>query len=328
MSRLISMFQTQILRAIARRNYLFMILVMTLLTIFMAVYFTSEWDRKERIAVVTKEKSFPIHHQDLHIEILEKVPPTSKLLMNQYDAVLVDQGEGKFYILTLKSRDYKSTLKKVLANPETASKPVAEKTGVGVTLLGYLTLFVLLEGLMFMIFFTEDKQNRTFLRTVTTPAGISRYFLVQSLFTFMILYVPTFLLLVMTKEGFGFDIGFSYGKYGFLLALLSLLSTSFALFMTAIVEKSDNNLSFSASLVVLTSLLSGSFYPVQQEGFMERLTYWLPQKRFLDLTMDLEQQTPLWDHTGEISYLLCICLILLSTGITLCTRRFREGRYG
>lgn len=314
-------------RAVANRHAILTTLGMTLMTLFLAIYFTSQFEMKSHIAVVTDAQSLKFQTRQFQMSILEEVPPTSALVRNKYDAVLIDRGDGQYDILTLKNEDFKERLQQAITDPEAAASADDTTRGIGTNIFGFLVMLVLLEGLLFMNFFTEDKQYGTFKRTVVSPAGIGRYLIAQCLFTFSIIYVPTLGLLMIVKEVFGIDIGFAYSMYAFLLAMLACLAAAFALFMAAIIEKTDNMLSFSASIIVLTSLISGSFYAKTHDGIMETMTQWLPQKQFLTVVQGLERQESLFDFLGEIGYVFCFALVLLGTGIGICTRKFRQGHY-
>lgn len=327
MKGIAKLLSNHLLRAIAQRGLILTTLTLTLLSIFIAVYFTSTFEMKGRIAVVTKDKSLDIQHIPYHVDIVQEMPPTSKLVLKKYDAVLIDQEKGQFDIVTIKSDIFTSQLERAITHPERITQTDETERGIGTNILGFLMMFVLLEGLMFMTFFTEDKQIGTLRRIVTTPVGLSRYLATQCLFTFMMTYLPTFGILVIAQEWVHIDIGLTYPAYSMLLALLALLSTGFALFMTAVMENPDNILSFSAGIVVLTSLISGSFYSIQHKGMMEWLTNLLPQKQLLTLAQGLEQKGSLWSCTGELSYMLLLTGVLFFAGIVVCHYRFRQGRY-
>lgn len=259
---------------------------------------------------------------------------------------------GEIEVFTVKSVAFKTKLLQALTLPATkATLPASQDTksrvksksdplttagnaspeeatrGIGANIVGYLVMFILLGGLLFMDFFTADKQKGTFKRIATSPAGIGRYLAAQYAFTFAFVFVPSLALLVATKEVFRLDIGFTYGEYAFLLALLALLSSAFALVVTAAMEKADNIFSFGSSVIILTSLLSGSFFALAKDSAIAYVSHVLPQKHVMTLAQGFERQAPLADYVGEISYVLLFVAVSFAVGVVICARKFRTGNY-
>ncbi|MBU5442312.1 ABC transporter permease [Paenibacillus sp. MSJ-34] len=321
-----SVFRNNMNRMKSRKNYLFSTLAMTIAAMAFAIYFTAAFDMKGSIAVVTEADEMPIGTKDFRVERLAEVPPKSQLVRGKYDAVIVDQGNGTHKIETVKGDAFKEKLQQALASPERPQSEEA-KRGVGMNILGFLIMFVLLEGMLFMNLFAEDKANGTLRRVIVSPASLTSYMLAQSLFCFVILYAPTYVLLVAAQTLLGLDLGFTLLQYAWLLGLLAALATAFALFMTAWIDSLDNAMMAAASIIVLTSILSGSFYTFSHGGLMKVVVSLLPQKQFLNLVQDLEQRTATAAGSQQIGYLLVFTAILFVAGWAICRRRSKEGRY-
>lgn len=319
-------FRNNMNRMKSRKNYLFATLAMTIAAMAFAIYFTATFEMKGSIAVVTEADEIPIGAEDFRVERLAEVPPKSQLVRGKYDAVIVDQGDGTYKIETVKGDTFKEKLQQALALPE---RPLPEeaKRGVGMNILGFLIMFVLLEGMLFMNLFAEDKANGALRRVTVSPVSLTSYMLAQSLFCFLILYAPTYVLLVAAQTLLRLDLGFTLLQYAWLLGILAALATALALFMTAWIDSADNAMMAAASMIVLTSLLSGSFYTFSHDGFMKVIVSLLPQKQFLNLVQGLEHRPATADSVRQIGYLLFFSAILFAAGWTICRRRSKEGRY-
>src|SRR5262249_24246533 len=151
----------------------------------------------------------------------------SEFVMKKYDAAVIPKENGQIEVKTIKEHDFKEKVESTFQQKSMDSFHQDKVRKVGTNILGCLCMFVLLESIMFMSFFTEDKENRTFTRILSSPIRIRKYLFAHFLFTFLIVYVPTFLILIVEKAMFQVDIGFSYLEYSYLLAILVTMATSF-----------------------------------------------------------------------------------------------------
>jgi len=328
MNKIICIIKNNYLRALANKNQIIVVLLMSFFSILFAVYFTSKLEVKANIAVVTSQENFQMDSKYIKFKILEKEPAKSELVMNKYDAIVFDRGNGKFDIKTLKSKSFEQMLRNALKDPSSFKPLKSERRGVGTNILGYLIMFILLQGLMFMNFFSEDKQIRTLKRVAISPASIGGFLVAHGLFNYIMVYIPTFLVLIISREVLKINIGFSYLQYTFLLGLITLLSTAFALFVSSIVEKVDNVSTAGATIIVLTSLLSGSFYSFNNKNVIfNGFVSLLPQKNFMSLVQGIEQGNSFVNYLPQFSYIIILSLALFVMGSMICKKRFNEGRY-
>ncbi|MDT2192914.1 ABC transporter permease [Paenibacillus larvae] len=170
--------------------------------------------------------------------------------------------------------------------------------------MGYLTMFLLIQALFYLQLFSDDKKTGTFRRTAVSPAGIVPYMTAQCLFGFIAVYVPTWSVLFLAKA-VGIDIGFGLGTYSLLLVFPALLAVSFALFMAAWIENADTGLSLSSGIILLSSLLSGSFYTIANEnGIMKVFVRIFPQQHFISLVQDMELKGSIGSYGG--THFMCL----------------------
>lgn len=327
MSNFMNIFYFNAKRILAKKNYLIVCLVINIISISLAIYFTSKMEVKANIAVISSEN---INIQSKYVKLtkLTEVPKESELVMGKYDAAIIDKGGSKYDIETVKGEDYKNNLLKALKNPEKSNWTSSEESrGVGSNILGYLVMVILVEGFMFMALFTEDKEFGTFKRILTSPSDEGAYFSAQCLFNFIIIYVPAFIIIFLAHWSFGIAIGFSLVRYSYMLAILVLMSISFGLFMCSLVEKEDNAMALSAAIIVITSLLSGSFYSFHSSSIMKFIINMLPQKQYMYMVQGIEKGNSFVSYTPQLFYIMLLSGILIFLAARICKKRFSLGMY-
>ncbi len=91
-------------RVISKKSIIVTTIIFVPLMIMAAVYFTGKMEIKGTIAVVSENKSVNLNTKHLNVKMLDKRPNISELLLNKYDAVLEDKGNGKIQITNYKRR--------------------------------------------------------------------------------------------------------------------------------------------------------------------------------------------------------------------------------
>lgn len=328
MSNFVNIFWFNTKRIVAKRNYLIICLILNIISISLAVYFTSKMEVKANIAVISSQN---INVQSNYVKItkLAEKPKKSELVMNKYDAVVIDKGNREYDIETIKGESFKNNLMNSIKNPMQNSWSIyGEKRGVGTNILGYLIMVILMEGFMFMVCFTEDKESGTFKRILISPSDEAAYFLAQCFFNFLIIYVPAFLIMIIAHWTLGMDIGFSLVKYSYMLAILAFAATCFGLFMCSIIEKEDNAMALSASIIVITSLLSGSFYSFNNSSsIIKFIISIIPQKQYMYMIQGIENGHPLINYMPQFFYVMILAVAFIVAAAKICKRRFNLGRY-
>ena len=140
-----------------------------------------------------------------------------------------------------------------------------------------------------MFTLSEDLKLKKIERIVTSPVSFGKYLLSHFVSTFTVIFVPVFSTLLVMKAGLGFNIGLSLGQYAVLLGILCSFGTAFALLINSLVKGADTANMMGSSIVVLTTILSGSFYSIEKGNtVMEKVLWISPQKVFLSLVQGLE----------------------------------------
>ena len=320
--------KNNILRIKSEKNYVITVLSITVVTILLALYFTSKFQVKGNIALVTDSNKFDIKSKYINVNIMKKAPQKSDLVMGKYDAIVTDKGNGAFDVITYKGRDFKTAIEKALSSKGNTHFSGEESRKVGTNILGYLTMFILIQGTIFMRFFSEDKINGSFKRVLTSPVSMKSYLLGHCIFNFFMMYIPTFIVIVVEKEILKVNIGFSYFQYSYLLAIITFLSTTFGFFMSSIIENSDDSMMMSNLIIILTSILAGSFYSfTNKNGIVEKIIHILPQKNYIQILQRVENNNAVSNYSGQLFYIFAMSIILFIIGAVICNKRYSEGKY-
>ncbi|MBO1004088.1 ABC transporter permease [Pseudogracilibacillus auburnensis] len=318
------LFKNMMRRMVSRKGILLISLCIPALVVTLVVYFTSTFEMKTNIAIVGGMETLDLNPDFFHVDRLDEAPPTSQLVRNRYSAIIHDQGDGDYSIETMKGESFKNIVQTVLTNPE-YDPELHKGRSVGITILGYLTLFLLMQGQFYMNYFSEDKRIGILQRITATPIRIETYLWTQICFGFVMNYVPTLLVLIILKNVFQMKIGFSLIQYSWLLALIVLVATTFALFTTVSFELADNAIIFSSSVILITSLLSGCLYPMTHQDIIETFTAIFPQKQYLMMAEAIEEQTLTRTFILRIMYIGLFVFGLFIAATVRCQRKIKEG---
>ncbi len=313
-------------RAVSRKNYFILMLCISMVTITAAVFFTAKFEVKGNIAIVPAHgSSINIDSEYLHVESLKEAPGIAALVMHKYDAVVIDNGNGTYEIRTIKGDDFRSSLESVL-NKSGGGFNTEEDRGIASNILGYMMMFVFIQGLLYMMMYSEDREKGTFKRIAVSPVSAGTYLAGHGIFNFLMVFLPVYLLIITAKIIFNIDIGLSYLQYAGLLGVLTLLSTCFSLLMSSVFRKADDSSMFGQLVSVLTSLLAGCFYSFDStNGIMKRIVVILPQKNFLNLVYGLEGGKSISSFIPQLVYLAVFTVIMAITASGLVKSNLRRG---
>ncbi len=328
MMNIINIVKNNLHRAVSLRNYFILTMSISLVLIMGATFFTSQAQSLGNIAVIGDIDELHHYNNQFEIHLLAEPPAMSEMVRNKYDAVLTMQGNGEYEVFTLRSDEFKAQLEQALTGSATVVGDNPGTRGVATNILGFLLMYILIQGIIFMKFFSEDKENGTFKRISAAPVGMIGYFAAQFFTTFILIYIPTFTVLIISSELLRIDLGLSYLHYSWLLALIATTAAATATCITALVEKEDNAMTLAGAIIVLTSLLSGAFYTIEHNNWaIIAINNILPQTHILKIVQGVEQNLQPSLYAFEIVYLLFTAIILLMTGLWVCRNRFNQGYY-
>lgn len=296
--------------------------ILMIVSIIIAIYMTSLQEIKGHIVFVTSGTESPIQSPYLFIEVMDEKPAFSDLMKHKYDAYVWEKDNHEFEIETVKNDQFKAMLMSLLNDEEGGNPALTESTerGVGANIIGFLMMFLLMAASMNLFTFAEDKEQGHLERILCSPLSVIQY-VSAHIFTCLSLYVPAYICLVVMNL-LGFDIGFSLLQYGGLIIVIGLLGISFALLLFMLFRKSDHATMLGNSVIILTTILAGSFYSFDEHNkSIEWVISVLPQKHLLSYAWYVEQGVAS-SHWGSLAY-----AIILVAGLLLCTMWVLKQRY-
>lgn len=297
-------------RAWENKARMLVMFALMVVAIGVAIFMSSQSKETLRIGFVGEQNEWTITSEMLDVTYLKEAPPTSELIKGTYDAI-IQKEEANFTVETIKNDAFQTKLEQLLSGTAGKEAALTESRSAGSMIIGYLLMFLLMASLTNMFTFSEDKEKHLLERIATTPTSIMKVLLGHTVFSFTLLFLPILCVIAGAKFIFQMDIGFSLFEYSYLLGCICLFATAFSLLMTSLFRDSDRSNMLGSTIVVITTVLSGSFFSLEGGNkWVERLIQVLPQKRYLEAVTNLESGASTSTMMTNLSYLLIVTLIL------------------
>lgn len=319
---MINILKNDFCRIKPRLSSILAMLVITLVSIFFAVYVTGVQQIKGHIAFVTNGSAQNLDTKYLSVEVMKQKPPRSALVRQEYDAIVTDRGNGEFGIETLRNDDFKNMLQLLLKNPQAKIPARKSDRSVGVNVVGFLMIFLGMSAFFYFFPFAEDKEQGQLLRISASPLSFNKYLAAHFLFC-LCSFVPPWVTLAVLQAA-GWNIGFSMGQYAGLFLILAILGSSFALLLNTLIKKPDNANMLGTSIMIVTSTLAGCFYSFSKDNVvLDHLIKILPQKQFMDFAVNLQNGEAL-QHLFPMIYILVLSLMMFGVAYVKLRHDFVE----
>ncbi|OCA97212.1 ABC transporter permease [Clostridium beijerinckii] len=316
MTNLIKMIFYRILK---NKAYLFMPIIVTPLVILASISFTMNSSIKANIAVIGMDNS-NLSIKDVKVTSIEEQPKFSDLVQDKYDAIVMYEN-GKYNIETVKGETFKTALEDAL-NGKTPSWGNDLKRGTISNLVGFITMFILLVSVMLYRFYYEEK-NGINKRILSSTINYIEYSLAHCTIVFTMIFMPTILIILLYSGIWGFNSNVSNLQLILIFFVLCFLGTALGFMISSIVKYDQNATLIGAMLVIITTLLSGSFRPVPQQGLAKIISEMLPQKYILDFPLAIEN----YKNVNYISIIIILIfsIVLIFLGIIINKRKLETN---
>ncbi len=261
-----------------------MVIALIVVPVFIAiaVLFTARMDAASTLAVVSDHRlNLPTNSQ-VRIELVKTKPAESTLLNGKYAAIVTPKQNGGYQIETIKSTEDQAKIESYLA---TGKLPESNSRGTGTNILGFILMIIMSQAVVLMLLFPEDRIQKTFRRILTAPACVAQYLAAQGIFTFLYLFLPTFLAVAVTKVLFQVSIGFSLPMLALLTAILCAFSSSFALLMSSVM--SSNASTAATGISMITCVLAGCYFSFTDDN------------KILERYLQRDSAKSLYDHDSR-----------------------------
>lgn len=305
-------------RMINNKAYLAMPLIITPIVIAAAIYFSSSLVTRSNIGVVGIE-NFNFNNNEVNIIKLDKKAPLSDLVKNKYDAIISIEN-GNFKVDTIKSDDYKSKIEGILRG-EKADFQGENKRGVGANIIGFLTMFLIMLGVMLYKFFFDEKKGMA-KRIISSNISYEQYVLSHFAAVFIMIFIPTVIITVMSKSLFNIRTSLNNVELSFIVLILSLLASSFGLLMSSIVKSEESASMLGSMITIITTLISGSFFTISNNSFITSIGEILPQKHILDFAIALENDNTI--NYGDVSNVILVTIFMIILSFVINKYKMRK----
>ncbi|OPJ63064.1 ABC transporter permease [Clostridium oryzae] len=298
-------------RISSRKHYIFISIIMTVISIVAAVYMASKADAKLSLALITQRHTTAIQSKYINFTIMRQKPERYQLILGKYDGIIVDRGNGKFDFETVKGNDFKNMMRTAVQNPKNFVSENKGRRGVGSNIIGYVMMFLLIQSVLFMFMLAEDMELGQIKRIAAAPISFFKYLAANFISILIMIFTPAIITLIIMKVGFAFDIGFSLAQYAAFLLIISFIGIAFAMFITSLVKTADTANMIGNSVVVLTTILAGSFYSFEKGNeFLQRILWVIPQKDYLYFVQGIEEGKKVYNMFPQLSYVIIISTAL------------------
>lgn len=298
-----------------RKGSIIIMAVLMILSMILAIYMTGLQETKGHVVFVTNETEAPVQSPYLKIDVMKEKPPHSELIKRRYDAYVWQKQDKTFEIESIKNAEFKALLMRLLSDRDLdpSSVSVSSDRGIGANIIGFLMMFLLMAASLFLFTFSEDKEQGILKRIACSPISVMKYVLAH-IVTCLTMYTPAFLCLIIMKL-IGYNIGFSLLQYAGFIIIIGLLGISLMLVLFTLIHKPDNATMLANSILILTTILAGSFYSFDQHNKgIEWVVSILPQKHLLSFAGYVEHGTAS-AHIGSLIYVIILVggLLLFAT---------------
>ncbi|WP_454051987.1 ABC transporter permease [Clostridium sp. Marseille-Q7071] len=318
-----NMIKNNFIRILQNKFYIINIILIIPTMIFIAIYFTGRLEIKANLAVVGAN-NLPINSNSIKVNYINKEPQLSDLVLNKYDAV-IKSNNGVYEVITVKSHKFKENIEKLLKRESIDNVFSSENRGIGTNILGYLTMFILLQGLMFFTLFYEERDKGISKRVLSHPITAMNYFLAHAISCFIMVFLPITIIILISVNILNLNTNISNIQFIFILGILCILGSAFGLFISSLVKSEDNATLFGSMLLVITTLISGSFCSIDSQGVIGKIGKILPQRKIVDYTIAVENNRTL-DYRGLIMIIL-LSIILFMLAYIINNKKFRNGNF-
>ncbi|GGA23979.1 ABC transporter permease [Paenibacillus physcomitrellae] len=159
--------------------------------------------------------------------------------------------------------------------------------------MGFLIAFMMFSACNLTHLILKEKENRTYLRLLTSPVSAKMYVLSNVLVNIVLLMTQIALTLVVLKVVLGIDSGIPTAELVATLFLYGLTAIGLSLVIVAFAKNSSMSGALQNLIITPTCLLAGCYFPVDiMPDSVRKIATFLPQHWLLETVNDLQTGTP------------------------------------
>lgn len=202
------------------------------------------------------------------------------------------------------------------------------KRGIGTNTLGYLVIVILFESILLMSIYPEDRECGSFRRILISNVKTKNYLFAQCLFNFVLLFVPTFLTVVIINKIFNIYLGLNLTVFSLLFIGICIFSVALSLVLTSLIKNLNTCISISGGMYAFLGLFSGCIVPFNNTSkIFDIVTDIIPIKGFLIISQGLENGISISMYVEQIIYITICTVVLYVAGIIITQKKVNLGLY-
>lgn len=298
-------------RIIHNKVFLITYLVLIPVVIVIAVYFTNSISYNIRVGVVGNVET--VQNDKIQYIHLNEEPKTSKLVLNEYDAILMQRGED-IKVISTKGEEFNQGIK-LVANGQMETLPTSnQQRGAATNILGFLMMIISLLGVQIYDYYF-DERNGVNKRILKTSINYYQYMLSHFIVVLTFLFVPA--VTVIYSAIIIFDIVLLIPLWQFILTLLLLcfFATSFGLWINSLSKSRKESMMVGNMFAIVGTIVSGGFVQVTNNKIFSQIVQVFPQKQIMTLLSSLENN--LVFPSLEVGYVIIISIVLIVLAIII-----------
>ena len=304
-----------VFRITSNKAFLIVYLLLIPIVMAMAIYFTNSMSYSMSVGIVGDVEI--VDNEAIEYIYLDTMPATSKLVLNQYDAIIEQTSQG-MEVTSTKGKQFDQAMQ-LLVSGQIDSLPSHSNTrGTASNILGFLMMVVSLLGVQIYSYYF-DERNGINKRILGTSISCYQYMLSHFTVAFGFLFIPA--LLVICGSIWMFDIILSIALWQFILVLLLLcfFATAFGLWINSLSRSLEESMLFGNMFAIVGSIISGGFIQVTNNEIFNKIVQFLPQKQIM-ITLDALENSTTIPYLG-ISYVFIISIVLIVLAIFIEKRK-------
>lgn len=312
-----SLIKNRLERIRGKKEIIVLGLILIPIVILIAVLLAGRLEMKANIAVISNNPNNVPKDSKFAIEVMTGSPGVADLALGNYDYIAVQDKDGTYDVETVIKSEEDRQIVEDFFNKGTSTKHYEDDEkvrGIGTKVIGIIVMLVFMQAVALTVFYPEDRSTGILKRILMAPVEENKYIIAQGLFTFVALYLPTYLAVIITKTVFRVNIEYSIGMMGILVGLISFLATSFALFISSVARQ---NISLIASAIaIVTSLLGGCFGAFStKNGIFNVFCSLIPQTAYMKILEGVEAGGQLLQYKIELANICIWTILFLVIGI-------------
>lgn len=159
--------------------------------------------------------------------------------------------------------------------------------------IGFLLAFMMFSATNMSELILKEKENRTFLRLLSSPVSARKYVFSNVAVNMLALLVQIAVTLFVMKNVLHIDSGIPYSQMIAALLLFSLTAVGLSLLIVAFAKSRANASAMQTLIINPTCLLAGCYFPMDiMPDTIRQISKFMPQHWLLDMINKLQQGQP------------------------------------